>query len=438
MSEDDPLIGQLLLQIFLIALNAVFACAEIAVISINDNKLQRLASTGDRRAKRLLSLTKNPAKFLATIQVGITLAGFLGSAFAADHFADKLVGWLVSHGITASPATLDAIAVVLITLILSYFTLIFGELVPKRLAMRHAESLGLAMSGLIVCVATLFAPLVWFLSISTNSLLRLLGIDPHAEDKEITEEEIRMMVDVGSEKGAIGAGEKEIINNVFEFDNKTASEVMTHRKDVLTLRLKDGEVEWEATIMGSKHAHYPICGEMSDDILGVLNSKDYFRLKSRDRAAVLENAVGSAVFIPETARTDILFREMQKSRNHFAIVLDEYGGMSGVVTMNDLLEQLVGELEDDASLPLEPQRIEKIDAETWRIRGTASLEAVETALGIELSSEKYDTFSGFVFGLLGAIPKDGETPCVQGFGLEIQIEKIKEHRLEQALVRRAE
>ncbi len=434
MLEDDPLIGQLLLQVFLIGLNAVFACAEIAVISINDNKLERLATTGDKRAKRLLSLTKNPAKFLATIQVGITLAGFLGSAFAADHFSDKLIVWLVAIGVKTSPATLDAVAVVVITLILSYFTLILGELVPKRIAMRHAESLGLGMSGMIVFIAYLFAPLVWFLTVSTNTLLRLVGIDPHAQDKEVTEEEIRMMVDVGSEKGAIDVEEKEIIHNVFEFDNKTAAEVMTHRTDVLVLWLNESDADWETRIFESKHGHYPVCDGHPDNVVGVLSTREYFRLKDKSRNLILEKAVRPVQFVPETVPTDVLFRNMKKNRKHFAVVLDEYGGMSGVVTMNDLLEQLVGELEDDETAPLEPPPIEPIGPASWRIRGTAQLTNVEKATKVKLPTEKYDTFSGLVFGLLGSVPKDGTTLALEGFGLAIEIEEIREHRLERAIV----
>ncbi|MEG1968470.1 MAG: CNNM domain-containing protein, partial [Clostridia bacterium] len=215
---NDPIIWQILLQILLIALNAVFACAEIAVISMNDNKLAQMAAQGDKRAVRLARLTSQPARFLATIQVAITLSGFMGSAFAADNFSDKLVQWLLSLGVTVPVATLDTAAVIVITLILSYFTLVFGELVPKRIAMKKAEALALGMSGLITAISKLFAPLVWLLTASTNGILRLFGIDPNAEDEEVSEEEIRMMVDVGNQKGVIDPVEREMIQNVFEFD----------------------------------------------------------------------------------------------------------------------------------------------------------------------------------------------------------------------------
>jgi putative hemolysin len=436
--DDDPLIGQLLLQLVLILVNAVFACAEIALLSVNDTKLERMASDGNKKALRLRSLTKQPARFLATIQVGITLAGFLGSAFAADNFSKKLTALFVSAGTPIAPATLGVVSLVVITIILSFFTLVLGELVPKRIAMKKAEELAFALSALIFAISKIFAPVVWLLTKSTNALLRLFHIDPEAEDKAVTEEEIRMMVDAGSEKGTIDVREKEIINNVFEFDNKTAVEVMTHRLDVILLRQKAGDGEWERTIIENRHSYYPICAETIDDIVGVLNAKEYLRLKERDRETVMERAVRPANFIPESVKTDVLFKNMKRSRNHFAVVLDEYGGMSGIVTINDLLEQLVGNLDDDNSAPPERPLIEKIDQNRWRISGAAPLDKAAGALNVPLPVQKYDTFGGFVFSLLGQVPDDGQTPELDAFGLSIKIAVIREHRLEKAIVSRLE
>ncbi|HEX3023389.1 MAG TPA: CNNM domain-containing protein, partial [Lachnospiraceae bacterium] len=244
---SDPLIWQIILQIILIALNAIFACAEIAVISMNDNKLAKLASQGDKRALRLTALTSQPARFLATIQVAITLSGFMGSAFAADNFSDRLVSGLVNMGVTIPESTLNSISVIIITLILSYFTLVFGELVPKRVAMKKAEKLALGMSALVSSISRIFAPIVWLLTTSTNGLLRLLGIDPNEEDEEVTEEEIRMMVDAGSEKGTIDNDEKELIQNVFEFDDLTVEEICTHRTEVSLLWMDESMEQWENT-----------------------------------------------------------------------------------------------------------------------------------------------------------------------------------------------
>ncbi len=436
--ENDPLIWQILLQLVLIIINAIFACAEIAVISINDNKLDRMAQSGDKRAQRLLSLTSQPAKFLATIQVGITLAGFLGSAFAADNFSEKLTGLMVSAGLSLPAASIKTISVVLITIILSYFTLILGELVPKRIAMQKAEMLGLKMSGLVYALAKLFAPIVWLLTASTNGLLRLLHIDPNANDEQVTEEEIRMMVDVGSEKGAIDEDEKYIIDNVFEFDDKTADEIMTHRTDVALLWLEENDRAWEETIKNSRFSHYPVVDETPDNIVGVLSAKEYFRLHQRDRDTVMREAMRPAQFVPESVRCDLLFRNMKKNRNHFALVLDDNGGLSGVITMNDLLEELVGDLEDDSQAPIEPPMIEKLDSGTWRVSGAVPLDELGEATGAKLPVDEYDSLASMVFGLLGTVPEDGEQPQVEAFGLLIRVLEIREHRLENASVALAE
>jgi putative hemolysin len=434
MSGEDSILGQLLLQFSLIILNAVFACAEIAVISMNDNKLAKLDASGDKRARRLTKLTAQPSRFLATIQVGITLAGFFASAFAANNFAHILVNWLTGIGVAIPPVTLNTVAVVAITLLLSYFTLVLGELVPKRIAMRNAERLALGLSGLIYFISKIFAPLVWILTVSTNGMLRLFGIDPHSDDEEITEEEIRMMVDAGNEKGAINNSEKEMIQNIFEFDNKTAEEVMTHRTEVSLLWLDENDEQWEQTIRESRYSNYPVCDESADHIIGVLNVKDYFRLQDRSRENVLDNAVKTAYFVPESVRTDILFRNMKTSRIHFAVVLDEYGGMNGIITMNDLLEELVGDLEDDATLPVEPPLIERIDSNTWKLGGLAPLDEVSEQLGVLLPEDDYETFGGLVFGLLGYIPEDGSTPELEEFGLAIKVTEIIDHHLEKAIV----
>ncbi|NLV17196.1 MAG: HlyC/CorC family transporter [Syntrophomonadaceae bacterium] len=430
----EPVYWYLILQLVLIIINAVFACAEIAVISINDAKLARLASTGEKRALRLAKLTEHPARFLSTIQVGITLAGFLASAFAADNFSDRAVDWLVSLGVSIPTATLDTLSVIMITLILSYFTLVFGELVPKRIAMQRAEELALAMSGFVYSISKLFGPLVWLLSASTNGVLRLLGVDPYAEDETITEEEIRFMVDAGSQKGTISFSEKNMIQNIFEFDDRMAEEVMTHRTEVTVLWLEETDEEWEKTITEGRHSVYPVCSEHIDNVIGIIRVKDYFRIKQRDRKTVLTKVMKPAYFVPETVRTDVLFTNMKKSRNHFAVVLDEYGGMSGIITMKDLLEQLVGDLENDESIPEDPPLIELIDSHTWKIKGTAPLDMVADHLQVTLPEEDYDTFGGLVFGLLGSVPEDGATPELEEYGLSIKVTEIRGHRLETAIV----
>ena len=430
------MIGLIILQVVLIALNAIFACAELAVLSINETKLERMAEGGDKRAKRLFKLTREPAKFLATIQVAITLSGFLGSAFAADGFSEPLVDWVLSLGVNIPRSTLDSIAVVIITLILSYFTLVFGELVPKRVAMKKAEALGLSISGLVSGISTVFKPIVWFLSVSTNAVLRLLGIDPNEADEQVNEEEILMMVDAGSEKGAIDQQEKEFIQNVFEFDDLTAEEIAVHRTDVTILWMEDSMEEWEKTIHDSRHTLYPICEGSADNIIGILNAKDYFRLDDKSRDVVMQNAVKAPFFVPETIKADVLFRKMKKTRNIMAIVLDEYGGMVGIVTLNDLIEQLVGDLgEDTAEEDAAEPHIEQMDENTWTIIGNVELHDIEQALDVDIGLEEVDTFTGLVFGELDMIPNDGEQNIELDFkGLHIQILRVEDHQIAYAKI----
>ena len=430
----------LLIQLILIMLNAIFACAEIAIISMNDTKLDKLAEQGNKKAKRLKKLTENPSNFLSTIQVAITLSGFLGSAFAAENFSDRLVNTIIGWGVNVNPATLNTICVIIITIILSYFTLVFGELVPKRLGMKKAESIALALSGIVAGIASAFKPVVWFLTASTNAILRLMGIDPNEEDEEVSEEEIRMMVDAGSEKGTIDEDEKEFIQNVFEFDDLTAEDIVTHRTDVSFLWTEDSIEEWEKTIHETRYNLYPVCEDSADNIVGILNAKDYFRLKDKSRENVMEEAVKPAYFVPETIKADVLFRNMKKTGNTMSIVLDEYGGMVGIVTLNDLVEELVGELnEDDSVEDGELPAIELIAEDTWRIRGNVELKELEEETGIDFPDEDYDTFTGLVFDSLGMVPEDGEQDIeLEIYGAHIHVLFIAEHQIELAEVKQLE
>ncbi len=434
------MLGLLILQLVLIALNAIFACAELAVLSINETKLERMADQGDRRAKRLFKLTREPAKFLATIQVAITLSGFLGSAFAADGFSEPLVEWLLSLGVKMPRGTLDSIVVVVITLILSYFTLVFGELVPKRLAMRKSEALGLGISGLLSGISVVFKPIVWFLSVSTNAVLRLLGIDPNEVDEQVNEEEILMMVDAGSENGAIDEHEREFIQNVFAFDDLTAGEIAVHRTEVSILWTEDSMDEWAETIHDSRHTLYPVCRDSADDVIGVLNAKDYFRLDDKSRENVMNNAVKPPYFVPETIKADVLFRNMKRSRNYLASVLDEYGGMVGIVTMNDLIERLVGDLgEESAEVEAAEPHVEQMNENTWAVIGNVELRDIEQALGVDIGLEEVDTFTGLVFGELDMIPEDGDQDIELVFkGLYIHITKVEDHQIAYATITKTE
>lgn len=430
---ENSIFLMILLQVALILLNAVFACAEIAVISMNDNKLAKMAADGDKRAIRLEKLTSQPARFLATIQVAITLSGFLGSAFAAENFSGVLVDWVVGLGVTIPVNVLDSVAVVLITIILSYFTLVFGELLPKQIGMRKAEPLALALSSLISGIAKVFAPLVSFLTASTNAVLRLFGIDPNAEEESVSEEEIRMMVDAGSKKGTIDYDEKEFIQNVFEFDDLSADEIITHRTDVVMLDLSDSPEMWKEIIYGSRHTLYPVCDGTADNIVGILNSKDYFRMEEKTRENIMAHAIKPAYFVPDTVKADTLFKNMRKGHHTLAVVMDEYGGMSGIITINDLVEQLVGDLGENPE-STEEVPIKKIDDNTWEIQGNALLEDVSAELGVPLGGDEFDTFSGFVLYERGSIPEDGTEIEIEVPGIHITAAKIVNHQVEKALV----
>ncbi len=427
------LVGPLLLQVILIILNAVFAMAEIAVISMNDTKLTKLQSEGNKKAGKLLKLKSDPAKFLATIQVAITLSGFLGSAFAADNFSGYLVDLFQMLLPKANLAVLDSIAVIIITLVLSYFSLICGELVPKRLAMRKTESISLGLSGTVYTVSKVFAPIVWFLTVSTNGVLRLLGIDPNADEEEVSEEDIRMMAEASAEKGIIEEEERELIENIFEFDDLTVGEVTTHRTDVSLLWMEEGEEEWENTIRSSRFTMYPVCDGSIDNIVGVLDTKDYFRLEDRSRESVLEKAVRTPYFVPEGAKADITLRNMQKNRVSFAVVLDEYAGFSGIISIKDLIERIVGDMEDADEPVEEEEEIQRIDERKWRITGNVTLAVLEKTLEIELPDDS-ETLSGFVFSLYGAVPEDGTTFTVEYEGIEILVNLVQEHQVMGAVI----
>lgn len=426
----------LLVQVILIILNAIFASAEIAVLSMNETKLERLAEKGNQRAKRLVRLTQEPARFLATIQVAITLSGFLGSAFAADNFSEPLVDWIIGMGINVPRSTLDTIAVVLITLVLSYFTLVFGELVPKRIAMKKSEELAMGISGLVTGISVLFKPIVSFLSVSTNIVLKLFGIDPNEAEDQVSEEEIRMLVDAGSEKGAINYQEKEFIQNVFEFNDIVVGTIATHRTDVTVLWMDDDLEEWDATIHSTRHTLYPVCGDSIDNIIGILNAKDYFRIKEKTKEQVVDLAITLPYFVMETTKADVLFKNMKNSKQSIAIVLDEYGGMVGIVTLLDLLEEIVGDLNAIEPISLEEEvAIEFISDNKWEVKGNIRLSDIEEVTGVTISAEDCDTFTGVVFQKYGTVPKDGITKIeLEIEKLHVTVDEIKDHQVNHAII----
>lgn len=432
MLDSSPIWRQLLLQAALILLNAFFAATEIAVLSLNENKVRKQSEEGDKRAAKLLKIIEQPTTFLSTIQVGITLAGFLGSAFAADNFASLLTDWLVNDiGLTSiSASALNTISVIVITLILSYFTLVLGELVPKRIAMQKPNAIIKISLSVVRFLSIVLRPITWFLSISTNGVLRLLGIDPNKEAEEVSEEEIRMMVDIGEESGTIESGEKEMIENIFEFNNNTAEDVMIHRTDMEIIWLDDTPEQILARIQETGLSRFPVCDEDIDDVVGLLATREYLLNSQLPQPKPLKELLRAPYFVPESIHTDVLFRKMQEMKCHMAIVVDEYGGTSGLITMEDLLECIVGNIYDEFD-PQEEQEITKLSDNLWKVAGSAELDDLAETLAITLpEEEEYDTLGGLILDHLNAIPEDGSTFSLDLLGMHIEVLEIQDRRIE--------
>lgn len=418
---------QILVIIILILLNAFFAATEIAFISLNDAKIDIKAKEGDKKAKKIKDMLINPSKFLATIQIGITLAGFLSSAFASETFASELApilnSWIPQIGIVAW----NNIAIIVITIILSYFTLIFGELVPKRLAMKNCEKIAYATIGIIKGISVVTGPFVKFLTFSTNIVSKLFGVSEN-EEETVTEEEIRMMVDVGEEKGTIEEEEKNMINNVFEFDDKVVSEIMTPRTKIfaLDMELTISEVLNELS-EDFKYSRVPVYDEQIDNIVGIVYLKDIL-LSSKNKNTKMKSLVREAYFVPETKPINDLFSELRKNRKQIAIAIDEYGGTSGIVTMEDILEEIVGEIYDEYD---EVEKIEeKVDENTYIFSGNIAIYEIEDILDVDIEEGDYDTLSGYLVEKLGRIPTEKDKGAViETEDVVYKIENVKERRI---------
>ncbi|ATW25971.1 hemolysin family protein [Candidatus Formimonas warabiya] len=421
--------SELVILAMLILLNGFFAASEIALISLSENKIKKMGDKGNKRALLLQKFLGEPSRFLATIQIGITLAGFLASAFASESFADKLVQFIKTTGLPVHDSLLKAVSVTFITVILSYFTLVFGELVPKRFGMQKSEEISLFAVGPLTFLSRITGPFVAFLTHSTNFFIRLMGGNPQADEERITEEEIRMMVDVGQEKGVIQSTEKEMINNIFEFDNTDVSEIMTHRTDVVGVPVNAGFEEVLKIMIRDKFTRIPVYEETIDNIVGILHVKDFLQFIYQDQKEhfKLENILRKPYFVPESKKTDDLFTEMQKNHIQMAVVIDEYGGTAGIVTVEDLLEEIVGNIFDEHDV--EERDVERIDKTTYLFAGNTSLDKVKESLEIELPVDEYDTLNGFILGQLGRIPDDEEKPVVEYTDVTFKVEEIEEKRI---------
>ena len=418
---------QIVILILLILVNAYFAASEIAFISLNDAKIQKIAKEGNKKAQQIEKMLKNPSKFLATIQIGITLAGFLSSAFASDAFASELAPILNSAMPVLSVEVWNTISIILITIILSFFTLVFGELVPKRLAMKNYEKIAFATIVFIKGLSVIASPFVKFLTTVTNGVSKLFGVG-ESDEEIVTEEEIKMMIDQGKEKGVIEEEEKELLNNVFEFGDITVSEIMTHRKDIFAVDIHTSaeELLQEISDEDYKYSRIPVYDETIDDIKGILYVKDILKNMNK-KTFKIKNIMHDAYFVPQTKMIDDLFKELQKNKMQMAIILDEYAGTAGLITMEDILEELVGEIYDEYDN--EESEYEKIDENTYMLSGSMPIYDVNKLLNAKIPEGDYDTLSGFLQDELDRIPEEEENPIIETEEITYKIEEYEDKRI---------
>ncbi len=423
-------IGLLLL---LILINAFFAMSEIAIISFNDNKMKKLAEDGNKKAIKLVRLTSQPSKFLSTIQVGVTLAGFLTSASASTNFAQMLNDAIVRQfeiQSTAVQSVIFAVSVVVITLITSYFSLVLGELVPKQIGMQKCEAVSLAVAGPLLAIKTVLAPIIFVLTVSTNALVRLFGLNPDASNDKVTEEEIRMMVDVGEENGVIEESQRDMINNIFEFDDIDVGDVMNHRTEIVAADIQDDINEVIKLAIEEGFSRIPVYEDDLDNIIGIIYVKDLLKYigKTVPKTASIKSIMRPVYHVPETKSCGELFKEMTEKHLQMAIVIDEYGGTAGLVTLEDLIESILGNIQDEYDD--EEEEIQKVNDTTFSIEGTCDIEEVEEMLDTELPRGDYDTLGGLILSILGYIPEENENPSVSCAGWKFTVESIDERRID--------
>lgn len=417
--------SQIIVLIILILLNAFFASTEIAFISLNETRIAKRANEGEKKAKSINKMLQNPSKFLATIQIGITLAGFLSSAFASEAFASK-IAIILDELFPLGISFWTSVSIIVVTVILSYFSLVFGELVPKRIAMKYSEKVAYFSIGIIKVISIIAAPFVKFLTISTNIISRLFGIKEKEEDV-VTEEDIKDLVDAGNEDGTIEPEEKELINNVFEFNDKVTSEIMRHRTEMFALDINADIKELIDGVTKNKFSRVPVYEENIDNIKGIIYIKDLIKYMNTDKSVKISNLVKEAFFVSETKPINELFRELQKNKKQAAIVVDEYGGTAGFVTMEDILEELVGNIFDEYDK--NEKDYEKIDENTYVISGSMPIYEFEKVLDIEIPEGDYDTISGYIIDELGKIPQDNEKVVVETEAITYKIEECKNQRI---------
>ncbi len=434
----DSIPQQILIQIILILLNAFFAGTEIALLSLNSGKLRKMQEEGDKKAGKLLKLVEQPAAFLSTIQIGITLAGFLGSAFAAENFSGYIVDWVINDlGFDAIPLKLlSTLSMVLVTIILAYFTLILGELVPKRIAMQKPYLFAKIACTPVSIIATVMRPVVWFLSLSTNTVLRILRLHTEAEEENVTEEEIRMMVELGGQKGTIDETEEEWIQNVFRFDDINIDTIMTRRADITMISdEEDADTIWDV-FAETGYSRLPVYGEDEDDIVGILNAKAFLLNESEDedKKKPWQKLLKTPYFVPDSLKADTLFQEMQHRKEHIALVVDEYGQVTGLVTLEDLLEEIVGNIYDEFDKAERPE-LEKVSENHWKVAGSLLLSKLEEELEVDIPEQmECETVAGLIYHQLNMIPKNGTCAIVIAYGLKFRVSKMRGPKIMEVII----
>lgn len=425
---NDPLPAAIFQLIFII-LTALCTGAEAAICCVNDYKIRELAKEGRKSAERVIKITADEARIVSSMQAGITLSTTIfgaAGAFAYTPYLAKAIGGTIP-------------ALVLIALAEALFAVVFGDMIPKKICTSKPDSCAMALSGVIICLAAVMGPISYALNALSKILVRLSGNDPDGEKENVTEDEIRMMVDLGSENGTIDPGERELITNIFEFGDLCAEDVMTHRKDVTVLMADESVKEWESVVRESGFSRFPVCGEDIDDIIGVVYARELYEFLYDGASDDISKLIHQAYIVPETMSTDLLFRNMQKEKTHFAIVADEYGGFAGIVTMDDILGEIVGDIEDeeyDDDEDEERAEIIKLGDNLWDIDGMAPLDEVEEELGVDLPVDEFDTLSGLILDCIDYVPDDGATIDVETCGLEIMAKEIKDRRIVRAVVRK--
>ncbi len=432
--DDDPLPLQLMVLFLLILLNAFFAAAEVAMLSIKPAVLRKLELEGGRRGRKVAKLAADSGRFLSAIQVGVTFAGFLASAFAADSFANPVTDLLVRSGVQfVSPTALHHISVILITLLLSFLSLVFGELVPKQIGLRYTEKVALETVDAVSFFASLTAPFVWILNHSVSGVLKLFGA-AHHDRNDVTEEEIRLMVDMGEEHGTIESDERQMIENIFEFNDTSAEEVMTHRTEIVAINVDAAPSEVEALLKDCGFTRVPVFRDTVDQIIGFLHFRDYFAAKMElDGVPDISHLLKPVYLAPASMRANVLFRHMQKEKYGMAIILDEYGGTAGLVTLEDLLEEIVGSLYDEFDDPAD--ELEEIEPNLWRVDGSVRVADVTRATGVALPDSEFETIGGLVFERLDVVPSVGDEVELDGFNVKLTVETVDERRTGKLLMR---